>query len=120
MKFTIGNDIVEIEKLTKVYKSNPERFLLRVFSQDEIKYCLSKHNPMIHFAGKFAAKEAVKKALSSTSKANITFKNIVINNKQNGMPYVVIRNNDKIYNFSISISHTETYASAVALSYSDE
>ena len=36
MKFTIGNDIVEIEKLTKVYKSNPERFLLRVFNQAEI------------------------------------------------------------------------------------
>ena len=58
----LGLDIVEIDRISKLARSNP-RFLTRVFSKDEIAYCKGKRRKWQHFAVRFAAKEAVWKAL---------------------------------------------------------
>ena len=84
---------------------------------NEISFCDGKPNPSIHFAGRFAAKEAVKKALLSSNKhKNISLRNIEIHNKHDGCPIVIIRNdNYSSININVSISHTDHYASATAI-----
>lgn len=108
----IGIDIVETKRIKKLIKN--KKFLNRVFSEEEINYCESKKNKEQHYSARFAAKEAVWKALAG--KYSIPLKNIMIQNIQNGKPQVVIK--DKKLNklkIEVSLSHTKEYAVAVAL-----
>ena len=59
----IGVDIVEIKRFSGVMERQKERFLLRLFTPDEQQYCKGYRDPVPHFAARFAAKEAVYKAL---------------------------------------------------------
>lgn len=107
----IGIDIEEIKRFSKLIKD--KAFLKKIFSQDELDYCLSKKNSIQHFAVRFAGKEAVWKALSSKKTISITtisFKNI-----DNGKPEVYIKNK-KASNIDISFSHTKSTVVAVAIS----
>lgn len=108
----IGIDIVETKRIKRLIRN--KKFLKRVFSEEEISYCESKKNKEQHYSARFAAKEAVWKALAG--KYSIPLKNIVIQNIQNGKPQVVIK--DKKLNkikIEVSLSHTKEYAVAVAL-----
>ncbi len=108
----IGIDIVEIKKIKRLIKN--KRFIERVFSQEEIEYCEPKKNKTQHYAARFAAKEAVWKALSG--KYSIALKNIVIKNIETGKPIVVLKDEKlKKLKIEISLSHTDNYAVAVAL-----
>jgi len=70
--FGIGVDIVDALRFKKIpYKSN-KSFYNKIFNSSELEYCLKFNNPYLHFAGKFALKEATKKAI----KENISMKNI--------------------------------------------
>ena len=112
----VGNDIVSIEKLERIYKSKSKKFLSRIYNVNEINYCLKRYEPTVHLAGKFAAKEAVRKAISSSFKGTyISMKDINICNKENGSPYVKIEKLNLDYNVQISISHTNKYAIAIAI-----
>ena len=62
---SIGTDIVQISRFNTLIKHNKEKFLNKIFTTEEIKYCNSYSEPSIHFAGKYAAKESIKKALLS-------------------------------------------------------
>lgn len=108
----LGIDIIETKRIKKLIKN--KKFLNRVFSKEEIEYCENKKNKEQHYSARFAAKEAVWKALSG--RYSIPLKNIVIKNIQNGKPQVVIK--DKKLNklkIEVSLSHTKEYAVAVAL-----
>ena len=61
----VGVDVIEVERVQRVYERQKERFLKRVFTQEEQDYCFSKSNPYPHLAARFAAKEAVSKAFST-------------------------------------------------------
>ena len=63
--FGIGTDIVNIKRLKKTLKYNKNLFKKRVFSQNEIKYCENKKNSSSFYAKRFAAKEALSKALGT-------------------------------------------------------
>ena len=114
----IGTDIISIPKLEKVLKSSTSfRFKKRIYSDNEIDYCESKHNPVIHYAGRFAAKEAITKAiLSSEIVDSINMKSIEILAGNNGKPEVNF-NIDIENNISckVSISHSVDYAVAFAI-----
>ena len=87
----------------------------KVFTENEASYCKSKANPSIHFAGKFSAKEAVKKALSNQYKDSFfSFKEISIINNDKGRPSISINNIDSKL-IDISISHTNNYAISFAI-----
>ena len=58
----VGIDIVEVERIRKVYEKHGERFLTRIFTQNEVLQCRGK---IIRLAGRFAAKEAISKALGT-------------------------------------------------------
>ena len=66
-------DIVEVERIRKLIDKYDFKFLNKIFSSEEIAYCNTHKDPPIHFAGRFSAKEAIKKALSGKH-GNILFK----------------------------------------------
>ena len=92
-----------------------------IFTKNEQQYCDGKRFPSIHYAGKFAGKEAIKKAmLSSKFLKSISLKNIEIINDDTGKPYPMIKNDIfNSFNFQLSISHTDEYAIAFAIMADD-
>ena len=111
----LGTDIVEVNRIKTSISDTGQRFVDRIFTPDEQNYCLSKNKPEIHFAGRFAAKESVMKALMSSGyKKSLSFKSIEIKPSSNGSPRV---NLDLLFEgeIKLSISHTENYAIASAI-----
>ena len=112
---SVGTDIVKVSRIKDLLTTKEEKFLNKVFTEEEISYCNSHSNPEIHFSGKYAAKEAVKKALLSNDLIEqISLKDIKILNRDNKAPYVVIEHIMDL-NYNVSISHEEEYAIAFAL-----
>ena len=114
----VGNDIVDISRIDRLLKKYKSHFLNKIFSKDEIEIVGNKLHTSIHLSGKFAAKEASKKALMAAGLSNIYLKDIQILNKEDGAPYIVLNKAEiekNIKNFQISISHTNDYAAAVTI-----
>ncbi|MGX6590855.1 holo-[acyl-carrier-protein] synthase [Cetobacterium ceti] len=112
----LGNDIIEISRIEKAISKNG--FIEKVFSSEEIEVIKSKGNRSESYGGRFAAKEAISKALG-TGVRNFKLVDIVILNDSLGKPYVIFKNNlekyMKNYIIEISISHCKEYATAVAI-----
>ena len=111
----LGTDIIEVKRIKTSISAIGQRFVNRIFTSDEQNYCLSKRRPEIHFAGRFAAKDSVMKALISTGyNRSIPFKTIEIKPSKNGSPEV---NLGLLFEgkIKLSISHTENYAIASAI-----
>ena len=120
MKVTTGIDIIEVERIKEAIESIGDSFLNRIYTKIEIEYC-SKSGAMKyqHFAGRFAAKEAVFKALSGylTSREDILWKQIEVINGEDGRPGINIDNLKEcgltnLESIDISISHIKEYAVA--------
>ena len=120
----VGNDIVKISRIDRLLRKYKNHFLNKVFSKDEIEIVGNKLHTSIHLSGKFAAKEASKKALMAAGLSNIYLKDIQILNKEDGAPYIVLSKSagyrvmdiaKNIKNFQVSISHTSDYATAVTI-----
>ena len=114
-KFFIGTDIVEVKRINKLLLSNSELFRNKVFTILEQNYCDSKSSPSIHYAGRFAAKESIIKAVKSSGyNSPIALKDIEILPSDLGNP--VVNLNLKLgYECKVSISHTDYHATAMAL-----
>ena len=117
MKIACGTNIIEIERVKESIENLGEKFLERVYTKKEIEYCESKKKQKYqHYAARFAAKEALFKAISwkLEDKYEICWKDIeVLNNKQ-GRPELKVIGVDlkNIENIDISISHCKSYAVA--------
>jgi len=112
----IGTDIVEIERIKITIDKYGLKFIEKIYTPREIKYCQNKENCYPHFAGRFAAKESIKKAIFSSKITNqIDFKSIEILNDSHGVPVVKMNEALKIKNPQLSISHEKKYAVAFAL-----
>src|SRR6266436_1594804 len=110
----IGVDIVEIDRISRSVK-NP-RFLARVFTPQEVKYCRSRKNSAQHFAVRFAAKEAVWKAISGRHGGlPLLHRDIQVRNRVNGKPEVIFPGKfaKLARRVSISLSHGRDYAVAM-------
>lgn len=117
MSIKTGVDIIEICRIKDSIESTDGKFCERVYTDREIEYCESKKNQKYqHYAARFAAKEAVFKALSPSlkSKYDISWKDIEILKDETGRPYVNILNNEEIEigEIDISLSHCKEYAVA--------
>lgn len=118
MKVKCGVDIIEVSRIEDAIENLEDKFLNRVYTEKEIEYCSSKNNMKYqHFAVRFAAKEAIFKAISENleEKTDIVWTNIEILNNKAGRPYVSFINCDmeeKIENIDISLSHIKEYAIA--------
>ena len=110
----IGTDIVSINKVSRLIDRYGKKFINKIFTSNEIIYCNKKFNPNIHFAGKFSAKESIKKALISSGYSDfISLKNIEIINLINGRPHCSFLKGK--VEIKISISHSESYAQSMAI-----
>ena len=116
MYVACGTDIIEVDRIKESIESTNGKFCERIFTEKEIKYCESRNvQKYQHYAGRFAAKEAVFKAISQLleNKFDIEWKEIEVLNDVNGRPYVNILKKDlEIDDIDISISHCKTYAVA--------
>ena len=93
MKITCGTDIIEIDRIKEDIEHIGKAFIDRIFTEKEIQYCESKKSQKYqHYAARFAAKEAVFKAISHQleDKFSITWKDIEITNDKNGRPNIEI------------------------------
>ncbi len=117
MIFGIGIDIVKVERMREAVVRWGERFLRRVFTGKEISYCYEKKSPFPSLSVRFAAKEAVIKALGS--RGSVRFRDIEILNDTHGKPTVfahgelhsvLIRNS--IRRVHLSLSHEKDYGVA--------
>mgnify|MGYP003955992823 CR=1 FL=1 len=89
--FGIGTDIVNIKRIEKSLKLNGSRFKKKVFSKEEIVYCEKSKNPPAYFAKRFAAKEALSKALGTGIRKGVSLKNIVVLNDSYGKPSIRLK-----------------------------
>ena len=95
--FGIGTDIVNIKRLEKVFKKNGKKFKEKIFSKNEIIYCENKKNSASFYAKRFAAKEALSKALGTGIRKGINFKNIEIFNDKLGKPSIKLKGNTESF-----------------------
>ena len=117
MRVLTGIDIIEIERIKQSIDNLENRFINEIFTPKEIEYCESKRKARYqHYAARFAAKEAVFKAISGQlkDKYSVTWKDFEVENDVNGRPKINIYNidNSNIENIDISISHCKSYATA--------
>ena len=108
-----GIDIIEIERVQQALDRWGDNFLGHIFREEEIAYAKKQKFPTQHFAARFAAKEAVFKAIGNDP--TITWKDILILNNTHGTPYCVFSKNGFKHKILISISHTKNYAVAQAI-----
>ena len=117
MKISCGTDIIEIKRIKESIEDLGIKFLERVYTEKEIEYCESKKNQKYqHYAARFAAKEAIFKAISRklNNKYDIGWKNIEVINEENGRPHASLLNIEipEIQEMDVSISHCKEYAVA--------
>ena len=113
----VGTDIVEVSRIRKMIESKGDRFLKHIYDKIEVDYCSRRVNPALHYAGRFSAKEAVKKALLSSGLFDfVLLKDIIIGRNISGVPSVMLPQvlSDK-GSVNVSISHTDNYATATAI-----
>ncbi len=114
----VGTDLICIERIKKVIERNP-RFPERVFTPEEIKYCEAKASPSQSYAVRFAAKEALMKALGTGWNGPITWLDIEVSNATSGKPEIRVANATKtlvqelgVSQIHVSLSHDREYACA--------
>jgi holo-[acyl-carrier protein] synthase len=116
----VGTDIVEIERMRQAVNRWGEKFLRRIFSEREISYCYSKHDPYLHLSARFAAKEATVKALSGASiDRHLHVGDVEVMNETSGKPYIVLDGEIKeaigMLILHVTLSHERNYALATVI-----
>ena len=119
MQIACGTDIIEIERIKKAIQENKEKFIDTIYTQKEKEYCESRNKVKYqHYAARFAAKEAIYKALSKVleKKEHISWKDVEIVNNEYGKPEInFLKEVAKIKDIDISISHCKEYAVATVI-----
>lgn len=118
----IGIDIIEVARIQASFEKFGERFINRILHPDEIGYCLSHQRPAPFIAARFAAKEAISKAFGTGIGSQLGWHDMEVRRKDSGEPYVILhgggqtllaaRGGARVF---LSLSHTQTYAAAVAV-----
>ena len=114
--YGIGTDICDIERIATIVNEQGDRFLKKVFTENEIAYCKPKHSSQECFAARFAAKEAFLKALGTGLRDGLNWKDIEVVNDTSGKPelktYRKCAERVKDKKVFLSLSHTANLAHA--------
>lgn len=116
----IGTDVVDVERIRRSFDEYGERFGKRVFTETERTYCEhfgeTRH---LHYAARFAAKEAFSKAIGTGMRDGMAFQLVGIRNEPSGLPVVVLAGlmleRHGAHNIHVTLSHTATVAIAVVV-----
>lgn len=118
----IGTDITECLRIARMIERHGDLFINRVYTPEEIRYCRSRKQATQHFTGRWAAKEAVLKALGTGWVRGISWRDIEIRNEPGGKPVVAVRGGAqevverlRIRKLLVTISHCHTHATAYAI-----
>jgi holo-[acyl-carrier protein] synthase len=118
----VGIDIIEVARIQASFEKFGERFVRRILHPEEIAYCVSHKSPAPFIAVRFAAKEAISKAFGTGIGAQLGWQDMEVRRKASGEPYVILHGNgQKLVEARggravlISLSHTQSYAAAVAI-----
>lgn len=122
---SVGTDLIECERIARLLDRHHDSFMQRVLTAGEQAYVAGKAKPIPHIAGRFAAKEAILKALGTGWRGQIAWTDIDIVNDANGQPHVTLSGHTAalarqrgIAKFLLSITHTEHHAAATAIGLS--
>ena len=123
----IGTDIVECLRIANMIEKHQDLFINRVFTPGEIEYCSGRKAATQHYSGRWAAKEAILKAIGTGWSNGIRWTDIEICNQMGGKPYVqlggaarTIAHSKGISEILISISHCRLFATAFATALGSE
>ncbi len=118
----IGTDIVECLRIGRMIEQHGELFLDRVYTEREVRYCQARKRAVEHFAGRWAAKEAILKCLGSGWRKGLCWTDMEIRNDPNGKPVVLLCGAAKesaqllrIGDILLTITHCRAYATATAI-----
>ena len=118
----MGIDIVSVERIRRIMRRRDGQFLKRVFTRTEIDFCKKKHKPELHFASRFAAKEAILKGLQTGMAQGAGFQDICIMSRDSGAPMAKLSGRTSeiskkrgIQAIHISLSHEDQFAVASAV-----
>ncbi len=117
-----GIDIIEVSRIASSYEKFGERFVNRILRPAEIAYALSHRKPAPFLAARFAAKEAISKAFGTGIGRQLGWQDMEVGRKESGEPFVILHDGgQRLLEESgarivhLSISHTEHYATAMAI-----
>ncbi len=115
----LGVDISEVPRIRAAIERYGERFLRRVFTDAEIRYCQSKANQYERFAARFAAKEAAMKSIGTGLRGGVTWHDFEVVREPSGRPTLAfygvaakVAERLNVHRSSLSLSHTEQIAIA--------
>ncbi|TWT95867.1 Holo-[acyl-carrier-protein] synthase [Botrimarina colliarenosi] len=118
----IGADIIEVLRIAKMIERHGELFIGRVYTEHEIDYCASRKAATQHYAGRWAAKEAVLKALGTGWVRGISWRDVEVRNSAAGVPQVRLYGGARdvlersgIERIHLTISHCRSHATAYAV-----
>jgi holo-[acyl-carrier protein] synthase len=119
----IGTNITECLRIARMIERHGDLFINRVYTPDEIRYCQNRKQTTQHFTGRWAAKEAIMRALDARWQRGITWCDIEIRSEPGGgQPVVGVRGGVKdiveqlgVGDILLSISHCRTHATATAI-----
>ncbi len=115
----IGVDIIEIARIRRDIETLGPRFTEKLFTEGEFAYCNAKANPYQHFAARFAAKEAVSKALAMGWAGEFRWRDVEVSNDPSGRPRILLhgrlREDLGTASIHLSLSHSGTHVVAMAL-----
>ena len=122
----IGVDLAQIRRLRRVVERWDERFLRRVFTEDEIAYCRRRRDPIPHLAARFAAKEATLKALGTGLRMGIKWQELEVRRERGQAPVMVLSGRCRALaqakgagSVLLSLTHDGDYAMAQAMLIGD-
>jgi holo-[acyl-carrier protein] synthase len=122
----IGVDLVSIARMRGVIERWQERFLERVFTEQEIAYCRARRDPVPHFAARFAAKEAGLKALGTGLRLGVTWRELEVRRERGQAPVLVLHGRSREIGRSrggsrmlLALTHEGEYALAQAMLVGD-
>jgi holo-[acyl-carrier protein] synthase len=118
----IGTDVTECLRIARMIERHGDLFINRVYTPNEIRYCQNRKQATQHFTGRWAAKEAILKALGTGWRRGIAWCDMEIHNEPGGKPLVAVRGGVQevveqlgVAEIQVSISHCRTHATAIAI-----
>jgi holo-[acyl-carrier protein] synthase len=122
----VGTDIVECLRIGRMIETHGELFLARIYTDREIRYCQSRKHATEHFAGRWAAKEAIFKCLGTAPRGSITWTDFEVRTETDSRPRVLVCGAAKerlrslrVSDILLSIAHCRAYATAQAIAVRD-
>ena len=123
----IGTEITECLRIARMIERHGEQFVGRVYTAAEVRYCQGRPQSTQHFAARWAAKQAIVKALGAGSSRGLTWTEIEIRRDETGRPAVAVRGAIKdlierqgVSEVLVTFSHCRTHATAYALAMGRE